>query len=53
MRRPWEERERVYLGTAGRPVWLEHSELRARGMGCEVEEVGRQKPTYVWLYRPW
>lgn len=31
----------VYLGTVGRPRWLEHSKLRVRGVGYEVKKVGK------------
>lgn len=43
MGKSWGEKEMVYVGTAGRSVWLEDRELRAKGVGYEVEEVGRSQ----------
>jgi len=38
VRRPWEEREMIYSGNVGRPVWLEHRELRARGWDVRLKK---------------
>lgn len=43
MGKSWGEKEMVYLGTAGRSVPLEQRELRAKGVGYEVKEVGRSQ----------